>query len=128
MLIGLSVVAIAVQCYGLYRPVGPPQPDWLPYADKIAHLLGFAVPVALVLLSVAWFARVPSRPVMIAVVAAFAGQAVLSELVQAYLLPNRAGDLADLVADGLGIGLGVLVGRRLGHQLALSRRHRSGSP
>ena len=103
----LSVVAILVQCYGLYRPDGPPAPAWLPYADKWGHLLGFALPVALVLITIHWWTGVVTRRAQSLVVIAFGAQAVLSELVQGHgALAGRSGDVVDLAADALGIALG----------------------
>ena len=92
----LGAAALVVQCIGLYGPPGPPSPSGVPL-DKINHIVGFAVPVALFLL-----ARVDWRIVIgLAVV-----QAILSELVQGLLLADRSGDPLDLVADVVGIGLG----------------------
>ncbi len=111
VLVVATAIAVAVQCYGLYRPEGPPQPEWLPYADKFAHLLGFALPVLLVLLTVGWFGGAPSRTAVAIVTGGFAVQAVGSELVQAAFYPERSGDVLDVVADGVGIVLGVLAFR-----------------
>ena len=47
------------------------------------------------------------------VAAVFAAQAVLSEVVQAMLLPHRSGDVLDAVADLTGVALGVVVGTLL---------------
>ncbi len=95
----LLVGAVLVQCVVLYAPSGPgtsPFPD----ADKVVHVLVFLVPVAVALgVGVARWA----------VVTLFAGHAVVSELVQASLLPGRSGDWRDVVADLVGIGLGVAV-------------------
>ena len=44
-------------------------------------------------------------------VVALAAHAVVSELIQGAWLPNRAGDPFDLLADGVGIGLGVWAAR-----------------
>ncbi len=65
----------------------------------------FLVPVALALL--AGFRRTVVVPV-------FAAQAVLSEVVQALLLPHRSGDVLDVVADLTGVALGVLVAVAVG--------------
>jgi VanZ family protein len=86
--------------------------------DKVQHLVGFAVPVALVLVAGSqsrasrldpWRAShagvIPAR-FLGAVLALFAVQAVASELVQAAFLPARAGDVWDVVADLLGIAVG----------------------
>ena len=43
-----------------------------------------------------------------------AAHAVVSELVQHWLLPHRSGDAADVLADLAGVALGVLAGRLLG--------------
>ena len=104
---GLSASATAVQCYGLYRPDAPPQPGWLPHADKIGHLVGFAVPVLLVTITIAWFAGALSNRIRFLVVIAFSVQAAVSELVQGHdTLVGRSGDVVDLAADALGIAIG----------------------
>jgi VanZ family protein len=100
VVIGLLVLSVAVQLVVLYSPDGG-GPALFPQADKVVHLLVFLVPVALAV--VAGFRRR-------AVVAVFAAQAVLSEVVQATVLPNRSGDVLDAVADLAGVALGVLVG------------------
>ena len=56
VLIVLSGLALTVQLYGLYRPIGPLEPTWFPQADKVGHVLVFAIPVALILLTLTWYA------------------------------------------------------------------------
>ena len=97
VLLGL---AVAVQLVVLYSPDGGGPPPFA-QADKVVHLLVFLVPVALAV--VAGFRRR-------VVVAVFAAQAVLSEVVQGLFLPHRSGDVLDAVADLTGVALGVLVG------------------
>ena len=100
----LGGIALVVQCVGLYGPPGPAGPSGIPL-DKVNHLLGFAVPVALFLL-----AGVDRRLVLgLAVL-----QAVVSELVQGLVLADRTGDPWDLLADAVGIAVGwaVAVGAR----------------
>lgn len=96
-----AVAAVLVQLVGLYLP-GSDTPSTLPPgADKVAHLVLFAVPSALVvILSRRWF--------LTAVV--FGLHAVASELIQAQFVPGRTGDLADLAADLVGVAVGVVVG------------------
>jgi VanZ family protein len=96
----LLVLSVAVQLAVLYSPEGG-GPALFPNADKVVHLLVFLVPVALAV--VAGFRRW-------VVAAVFAAQAVLSEVVQATLLPHRSGDVLDAVADLTGVALGLLVG------------------
>ena len=96
----LLVLAVVVQLVVLYSPEGGGPPPF-PQADKVVHLLVFLLPVALAV--VAGFRRR-------LVVAVFAAQAVLSEVVQAVFLPHRSGDVLDAVADLTGVALGVLVG------------------
>jgi VanZ family protein len=104
-LIVASVVAVAAQLYGLYGPDGPPQPEWFPAADKLAHLLGFAIPVVLVLCALTWYGGRRRRAGL--VLGLFALHGVVSEIVQARLYANRSGDVFDLLADWLGIALGA---------------------
>lgn len=110
LLLALLAVAVAVQLVVLYAPSGPSDPPF-PGSDKVVHVLVFAVPVTIALL-----AGGPLRPV----VAVFAAHAVLSEVVQGVALPARSGDALDVVADLVGVVLGVLgwviVGRVAGRR------------
>ena len=75
-----------------------------PGADKVVHLLLFAALAA----TTRW--RFGSAGVGLAAVAAYA---VLSEVVQARVLPERSGDAYDVVADLVGAAAGWLLARRL---------------
>ncbi len=90
-LLGLSLVAFLSP--GGETP--PPGPD-----DKVVHLLTFAV-----LAGSGRWARV--APVRLGT--GLAAYAALTEVLQAVLPIGRRGDLRDLLADVLGIGLGLLV-------------------
>ncbi|MFC7618829.1 VanZ family protein [Microlunatus sp. GCM10028923] len=99
------VISCLAQLIALYRPAGPPTPDVIPHLDKAGHLVIFALPVLLIMLWRA--ARRGDRPGFgAAVIAIFAGHAVLSEILQGALLPQRSGDPLDVVADLLGIAIG----------------------
>ena len=93
--------AMLVQLVVLYAPSSPADPPFA-HADKVVHVLVFLVPAAVALL-----AGGPPRLVVVG----FAAHAVVSEVVQHALLPGRAGDLLDVVADLVGVGLGVLAWR-----------------
>ena len=102
VLLGLLVAAVFVQFVVLYAPA---QPGGLPvfaHADKVVHVLVFLVPTALALV-----AGLPAR----VVVPLFAAHAVVGEVVQGALLPMRAGDPFDVLADLTGVALGVLLWR-----------------
>ncbi|WP_377643762.1 VanZ family protein [Oryzobacter terrae] len=92
-------LAVLVQLVVLYAPAGT-TPAPFPHADKAVHVAVFLVPAALAVL-------VTGRPAVVS--ALFVAHAVVSEVVQATLLPLRAGDPLDAVADTVGVGLGVLV-------------------
>ena len=111
-LLTLLGLAVAVQVIVLYSPSSHGE-LLFPQADKVVHVLVFLVPVAVALLA-------GLRPP--AVVALFAAQAVVSEVVQGALLPARSGDAVDVVADLVGIALGVA----LWH--LVDARSRGGSP
>ncbi len=66
--------------------------------DKILHVLLFAAPTVAGLLA-------GVRPAYLLAVVAL--HAPASELMQHYLLPHRSGDAGDVVADLLGVVLGV---------------------
>ena len=117
-----ALLAVALQLWGLYRVAGPPQPGWFPNADKAEHVLGFALPVLLVLLTLAlrgvdW--QSPSLPTSALVAGIFAVHAVLSEVIQHLWYRHRTGDPADVVADWAGIAVGVLL-----YRLVVQRRSR----
>ena len=98
LLLGLLAVAVAVQLVVLYSPSAPSDPLF-PGSDKVVHVLVFAVPVTVALLA--------GGPLRL-VVAVFALHAVLSEVVQGAALPTRSGDALDVVADLVGVAVGVL--------------------
>jgi VanZ family protein len=112
---GAAAVAVLLQLRGLYRVIGPPQPPWFPYADKVAHLMGFALPVMLILLASALRhplgARWPRPRVSALVVGVFAAHAVVSELIQHVWYRYRTGDPLDVIADWIGVAAGVVLAR-----------------
>ena len=98
------VLACLVQLYGLYSPQqAGPDTSTIPYSDKVAHFAIFAA-VAYLGLRVG----VPARWLLAALVV----QAIGSEFVQHYLLPDRSGDPFDSLADLLGTATGAWLGFR----------------
>ena len=101
-----AALAILVHLVALYLP-GDPQGTielpWLPGADKVVHLLLFAVPVYLL-------GRLTRRVGLVA--GLFAVHAGVSELVQLWLIPYRDGDVFDALADLTGVVLAVLLLRK----------------
>jgi VanZ family protein len=117
-----ALLAVVLQLWGLYRVAGPPQPSWFPNADKGEHALGFGLPVLLILLTLAmrgvdW--QLPSPRTSALVVGVFAVHAVVSEVIQHRWYRSRTGDPTDVVADWVGIAVGVLLFR-----LVVQRRSR----
>lgn len=98
----LAVLAVALQCAALYLPGRPDSPSVIPHLDKAVHVALFAGPVYL------WLRLGVRRRL---VVPAAMAQVVISEVVQARLIPHRMGDVGDAVADALGIGIGVWLAR-----------------
>lgn len=92
-----------LQCIGLYLPKVPSSGSDLPL-DKVGHVIMFAV-----VTGVAVWAGIPWKWV----VAVMLAQAVISELIQGYLLTGRGSDPWDFVADVVGIGLGLAVAKQL---------------
>lgn len=121
-----AVLAVLLQLWGLYRVAGPPQPAWFPVPDKLQHAVGFAVPVLLILLTVALRGSLgwqwASFRVTALVVTVFAAHAVVSELIQHVWYRYRIGDPLDVLADWAGIAVGVVLLR-----LILQRRSREGA-
>ncbi|MFV0458798.1 MAG: hypothetical protein ACK5MT_08550 [Actinomycetales bacterium] len=108
MWLAIFVLVLLVQMYGIYRPSGG-GPMLFPYADKVFHAGSFA---AVGYAAVRAFVRPgpdprPGRRALAWVVGLLVAHAVLSELIQAWLLPARSGDPLDALADLLGVALGV---------------------
>jgi VanZ family protein len=101
-----AVLAVVIQLWGLYRPIGSPLPPWFRGEDKLEHLIGFATPLFLLLLCCRSFqrgrGRATSRAFVVVLTALFAAHAVISELVQYEFYPSRTGDPVDVAADWLG--------------------------
>ena len=90
--------ACVVNLVGVYAPAQPGPSVSLPYADKVAHVLLFA--------AVAWTGRkVGLRALVLGIVLGL--HAVTSEILQGTLLPERSGDPFDVLANLVGIGLGL---------------------
>jgi VanZ family protein len=98
------LAAVALQLYGVYAPREPAPDTGIPMADKFAHLFLFGSVAFLGLM-----ARVPARWLLAALVA----NAVCSEIAQHYLLPQRDGDVFDVLADVIGVALGAWLGFRV---------------
>lgn len=96
-------VAVAVHLAVLYWPRPPDVAGGVPHLDLVVHLAVFG--------AVAWCAvRAGLRPAV--VVGVLLAHAVVSELLQAYVVPERTGDWRDVVADAAGTLAGVLLARR----------------
>ena len=93
------VVAVLVQLVVLYAPQQLGEPPFA-NADKVVHVLVFLAPTLLAVLG-----GLPRS----AVVGVSAAHAVVSEVVQALLLPGRSGDPLDVVADLAGVVLGTVL-------------------
>lgn len=100
----VAATALALQIAVLYVPRAPGVAvDGLPL-DKFVHVAVFALPTY-ALIRLGW-SRATVGVLMV-------GQAVASELTQHVMLSQRSGDPADVLADLVGVLLGVvLAGRR----------------
>lgn len=92
----LFAAALAVNLVTMYAP-SVPGPTSTLRLDLVGHALSFAA-----LTFTGLLAGIPPRVLLALVVA----NAVASELVQHLLLPDRTGDVTDLMADGVGIVAG----------------------
>ena len=121
----LAAAALVVHFYGLYRPDAPPPSPWLPLSDKLKHAVGFALPLLLILLTLAVRARSRTRRLAAAPVWVAAGlflvHAVVSEVIQGVAYPSRTGDPLDVLADAVGVMLGVGSLQLLSRDMLLSR-------
>jgi hypothetical protein len=96
-------LACAIHLYGLYWPQQAGPDDSIPYSDKVGHLLLFST-VAYLGLRIG----LPARWLLGVLVV----EAVVSEVFQHYLLPQRSGDPFDSLTDLVGIAVGVWLARR----------------
>ncbi len=93
----LVALTLGLQFWGLYAPSLPDLgTSGIPFADKAGHAVMFALATWALL-----------RVLDVRVVLALMGlQIVASELVQAFWLPERTGDVWDAAADLLGVAVG----------------------
>ena len=97
------VLACLIQLYGLYSPHQAGPPTGIPNDDKVAHLLLFG--------SVAYLGlRVGVRARLLLTL--LVANAVVSEVVQHFLLPDRSGDPFDSLPDLVGVAVGAWLGFR----------------
>lgn len=100
-------IALAIGVLTLSPSTGVPHGIW--GLDKIAHASAFLV---LVLPTAALWPRISAKVGALAVVY---GGAI--ELIQPFA--GRSAELGDLVADGIGVGLGIIVGSSLRRAVVL---------
>lgn len=101
----LGVLTVLVQAAGFYTPSsGEGTLPLPPHGDKVFHAGSFVLATAFALL-----ARLPWVPVVLFML----GHAIASELIQGLFMETRSGDVADAVADVIGIGFGALAARWL---------------
>jgi hypothetical protein len=98
-------------------------PDGVPHLDKVVHALVFG--------AVLWAGRRAGVAAWL-LAPALVAHAVLSEALQAWLLPGRSGDLADVAADLAGVAFVAVVeglrgGRGSRRERASWRDERAGS-
>lgn len=98
--------ALLLSAVSLFSPSDAGVGGVFPGSDKVGHIALFALVAA-----TGWLAGVPLRWLLPGVLA----YAVGSEVVQGAFLPHRAGDPADVVADTVGVLLGLGSARRFRH-------------
>lgn len=104
----LLAAAVVLQLVVLYAPRAPSTdqvPLVGPFVDKAVHLAVFAL--------VAWTGRRAGVRVRL-LAALLLAHAVVSELLQHWVLPGRSGDPLDAVADAAGVLVGLLLAARRG--------------
>jgi hypothetical protein len=122
-----TALAVALQLWGLYAPAPSSGTEWFPDADKVAHAVGFGLPVALIMLADMLRRRSRGLPprarVLVVAIWVSAAHAVVSELIQHAFYTNRHGDPLDLLADWSGIAIAaMLTGLGIGLRRTSARR------
>lgn len=110
-------LAVLLQLAVLYAPSTPDGTVDLPGLDKLVHAGVFLLPALLGVLA-------GLGPLRLGIV--LAAHAVLSELAQHLLLPQRSGDVLDVLADLVGAAVGLALGLAL-RRLQSRRDHGSGA-
>lgn len=99
----VATAALILQFAVLYTPRAPAVAvEGLPL-DKLVHVVIFALPT---------YALIRAGLPVVTVAVLMAAQAVGSELLQHMALANRSGDAGDVLADLVGVGIGVALVRR----------------
>ena len=112
----VSTVAIAVAIGILALTPVPAMPRNPMFSDKIAHMLAF---LAVVFPTAALWPRAIAWAGLLAVI--YGG---VIEVIQPFT--GRSAELGDLLADGIGVGLGIILGSSLRWYLGARRAPRSG--
>jgi len=94
--------------------VALPEGDWFDKIkfDKLVHIGLFGIMILL------WCGPIIHKPVgrlnslVIQIPLAFFGYSILVELIQHFFIPGRSFDLFDILADGIGCGIGFLLVKR----------------
>ena len=107
--LALLAVLVAVVSWFAFKPDSAADP--VAHLDKLRHIGAFLCLAAVA--SMAWAARPGAAPSISGSLLAYGA---LIELVQSQL-PTRSASLADLVADALGIALGLWLVRSLRNRL-----------
>ncbi|WP_306231433.1 VanZ family protein [Agrococcus beijingensis] len=103
--------AVLAQLVALYLP-DPPSSGGLPGADKVVHFGIFLAPALLGVLA-------GLRPVLLG--ALLVAHAIVSELLQHFLLPGRGGDPWDALADVVGVAVGLAIAAALRRRATAAR-------
>lgn len=133
VLTALAGAAVLLHLYGLYRPSGPATTPLFAHVDKVQHVLGFAAPVALILLAhrssrARSTAAATDRRFGAMVVGAFVLHGVVTEVAHGTFYRWRSGDPYDVLADWAGTGLGWALAGVLASRLPRRPETRPASP
>lgn len=99
----MAASAVALQAAVLFAPRAPSVDTGGLPIDKVVHFGVFAAATAAVI-----WAGGGTRPT----VAIMAAYAPVSEIIQAWAYPQRSGEIADVIADLLGVAAGAWIGVR----------------
>ncbi len=105
-------------CYLLFTPGSAiPKTSWeIPHFDKVVHAGMFASLVFLFQLDSYNTAKARLKVTLLIIAVLLFGS--LSEYIQYAYIPGRSGNIYDLIADGIGVVLGLLLFRLLGERIS----------
>ena len=109
-----GIIWFLLSCVAFFLPgAALPDDEWFSILeiDKLVHVFLFATLVLLWCLPVLHRNTVTNRKLLLLIPLIFFGYSIAVEFIQHFFIPGRSFDLADIVADAVGCGVGFFLMR-----------------